>query len=88
MCDWQAAKNVRRGVQIEVVRRNLLHSLAAVVIGNVLYFVLLCPVLPPAGRHGIARIDLGLLIDFWICLVVYGVIALALRARKARAGMR
>ncbi len=70
-----------------IVRRNLLHSLAAVVVGNVVYFLVLWPLLPPAARHGIGRLDLGLAVDFWVCLAVYGVIALILR-RKARTRSR
>ncbi len=46
-------------------------SLAAVLLGNVIYFVLLTPVLPPVARHGYNRIDLGLVIDFIICSALY-----------------
>jgi hypothetical protein len=60
--------------------------LVAVVAGNAIYFLLIMPLLPPAGRHRIARIDLGLVIDFWVCLVVFGVIELVARKRRARAG--
>ena len=56
--------------------RSLLHSLAAVLIGNLLYFFVVLPHVPPAGRHVAFRLDLGLLIDFWICLVCWGLIAL------------
>ena len=64
---------------------NFLKSLVAVVVGNVVYFLLLAPWLPPAGRHGIYRIDLGLVIDFWVCLVVYGLIELFLHRKRAGA---
>ncbi len=70
------------------VKRNLLQSFIAVVVGNAVYFLLLMPALPPAGRHGIDRIDLGLLIDFWVCVVVYGLISLVTHRRKARATRR
>ncbi|HWR16124.1 MAG TPA: hypothetical protein VN577_14955 [Terriglobales bacterium] len=46
-------------------------SLAAVLLGNLIYFALLMPILPPVARHGIYRIDLGLLIDFAICAALY-----------------
>ena len=57
--------------------RNFVISLAAVVLGNAIYFLLM-PYLPPAARHRSMTLwpDLGLLIDFWICLVVFGMIRL------------
>jgi hypothetical protein len=61
------------------VLANLLKSLAAVVAGNAIYFLVIMPLLPPAGRHEIARIDLGLAIDLWVCLAVFGLIELLLR---------
>lgn len=61
------------------VSRNLLHSLAAVLVGNLLYFFVVMPHVPPAGRHVAFRLDLGLLLDFWICLVCWGLIALLAR---------
>lgn len=62
----------------------LLKQLAAVVAGNVIYFFLLMPHLPPAGRHAPGRFDLGLLVDFWVCVVIYGFIELASRRLKSR----
>ncbi len=59
---------------------NLLQALLAIVLGNVLYFLLL-PSLPPAARHHPFHVDLGSLVDFWFCLVVYGVIRTARRWR-------
>lgn len=54
--------------------RQFWHSLAAVLLGNALYFG--CErFLPAAGRHVPYRIDWGLAIDFWICLVFYGLLA-------------
>lgn len=52
---------------------NFLQSLIAVVAGNIVYFLLM-PHLPPAARHDPTRLDLGVLIDFWFCLVFLGVI--------------
>ena len=57
---------------------NLLQALVAIVLGNVVYFVLL-PSLPPAARHRPFQPDLGLLLDFWFCLVAYGLIRTARR---------
>ncbi|MBZ5630840.1 MAG: hypothetical protein LAO06_18445 [Acidobacteriia bacterium] len=59
-------------------------ALIAVVVGNAIYFLLLMPLLPPAGRHAIARLDFGLLIDFWVCLLAYGVIELIVKVRRSR----
>lgn len=54
---------------------NFQRSLAAVLLGNLIYFALLMPILPPIARHGISlqtpRIDLGLIIDFAICAGLY-----------------
>jgi hypothetical protein len=59
---------------------NLLQALLAIVLGNVVYFLLL-PSLPPAARHHPFHVDLGSLVDFWFCLVVYGLIRTARRWR-------
>ncbi len=60
-----------------------LKSLIAVVLGNGLYFSL-SPHLPPAARHRPTVLDWGVVIDFWFCLFVYGLLDLAefLRNRK------
>jgi hypothetical protein len=63
-----------------LVTFNLLQALLAIVLGNVLYFLLL-PSLPPAARHHPLHADLGLLVDFWFCAVVYGLIRTAMRWR-------
>jgi len=55
---------------------NLLQAFLAVVLGNVLYFVL-APSLPAAARHHALHLDLGMLVDFWFCLVAYGLIRTA-----------
>lgn len=48
-----------------------LRALVAVLAGNALYFVVLTPVLPPGLRHRPFAYDLGLAIDFVICLALY-----------------
>ena len=50
--------------------------LVAILMGNGLYFALY-PHLPPAARHRPFRLDLGTLVDFWFCLLVYGILELA-----------
>lgn len=62
------------------VRSNFLQALLAVLLGNILYF-LLVPSLPPIARHRPMRIDLGMAVDFWFCLVAYGLIRTARRWR-------
>ena len=54
-------------------------------LGNIIYFLIM-QYLPPAAQHRSYRVlpDLGLLIDFWICLVVYGVIAFVVRSHVGR----
>jgi hypothetical protein len=32
--------------------------------------------LPPAAQHHPFKLDLGTLVDFWLCLVVYGLLEL------------
>jgi hypothetical protein len=64
------------------VLRNWLKALLAVLLGNLVYFRLLMPHLPLAGRHRPNRLDWGLAVDFWVCLCVYGLIDLF--ARKLR----
>jgi hypothetical protein len=39
------------------------------------------PHLAPAARHEPYRLDWGLLIDAWICLVLYGLIELMFRRK-------
>ena len=48
---------------------NFIHALVAVLAGNAAYF-LLARYLPPRARHVPFQIDLGLVVDFWLCLVV------------------
>lgn len=67
-------------VSKSVMLVNLLQALVAIVLGNVAYF-LLVPSLPAVARHHPLHVDLGMLIDFWFCLVVYGLIRTARRWR-------
>ena len=55
------------------VRLNFLQALLAIIVGNVVYFALL-PSLPLVARHRPFRMDLGMVLDFWMCLVIYGLI--------------
>jgi hypothetical protein len=53
--------------------RNFVHALIAVLAGNAIYFLLM-PHLPPAAQHAPFKTDLGLVVDFWFCLVVFGIV--------------
>jgi hypothetical protein len=59
---------------------NLLQALLAIILGNVVYFMLI-PSLPAAARHRPFRLDLGMILDFWFCLVAYGLIRTARKWR-------
>ena len=59
--------------------RRLLKQLVAIIIGNAIYFLLLMPHVPAKAQHQPDKLDFGLLVDFWICVVVYGVIELIAR---------
>jgi hypothetical protein len=59
---------------------NFLQALLAIVLGNVVYF-LLAPSFPPAAHHHRFQPDLGLVVDFWFCLVAYGLIRTARKWR-------
>ena len=59
---------------------NFLQALVAIILGNVVYFLLL-PSLPEVARHHPRHLDLGMIIDFWFCVVAYGLIRTARRWR-------
>ena len=59
---------------------NLLQAFVAIVLGNVVYFALL-RWLPPVAQHHPFHIDLGMAVDFWFCLVAYGLIRTVRRWR-------
>jgi hypothetical protein len=55
---------------------NFLQALLAIILGNLVYFALV-PSLPPVARHHPFQLDLGALLDFFFCVVAYGVIRTA-----------
>ena len=59
-----------------ILSANLLQSLLAVLLGNAAYYVLM-PSLPLAARHRLFHVDLGLAVDFWFCVVAFGLIRTA-----------
>ena len=58
------------------VTANFVQSLLAVLLGNAAYYILM-PSLPPAARHHLFQVDLGLVVDFWFCVVAFGLIRTA-----------
>jgi cytosine/uracil/thiamine/allantoin permease len=56
-------------------------ALAAVIAGNAIYFAIQ-RFLPPGGRHEPFRIDLGLIVDSWICLILFNVLLLVFRSKQ------
>lgn len=60
------------------VIENFVQALVATVLGNIVYF-LLEPSLPALARHRPLHVDFGMAVDFWFCLVVYGIIRTARR---------
>ena len=61
--------------------------LVTILLGNALYFAL-SPHLPPAAQHHSWTVDLGTVVDFWICLVVYGLLELGALFRRGDARHR
>jgi hypothetical protein len=59
---------------------NFLQALAAILLGNLVYFALM-PSLPAAARHHRFQLDWGTVVDFWFCLVAYGLIRTARKWR-------
>lgn len=52
---------------------NFIHALIAVLAGNAIYFGIM-QYLPIPAQHRTLKFDLGLVVDFWICLVILGLI--------------
>ncbi len=57
--------------------RRWLEYLVAILLGNAIYYFSLVPHLPHLLQHQGFRIDLGMLVDFCVCVGVYGLIVLA-----------
>lgn len=59
---------------------NFVQALAAILLGNLAYFLLM-PSLPDAAQHHRFHTDLGTMVDFFFCVVAYGLIRTARRWR-------
>jgi hypothetical protein len=62
-----------------VTPRRWLEYLIAILIGNLIYYFSLVPHLPNALRHQGFQMDLGVVVDFVVCVAVYGLIRLGAR---------
>ena len=62
----------------------LLKQFLAVLAGALLYYFVLMPHLPVAAQHQPFRLDWGLLVLTWICLVLYGAIEFVSRAIRRK----
>lgn len=56
--------------------RRWLEYLVAILLGNLIYYFSLVPHLPEALRHEGFQLDWGMLLDFIVCVAVYGLIRL------------
>ncbi|MGH9684043.1 MAG: hypothetical protein ACRD4S_10600 [Candidatus Acidiferrales bacterium] len=57
-----------------VTLRRWIEYLAAILIGNAIYYFSLVPHLPTLLKHQGFQIDLGVAVDFTVCVAVYGLI--------------
>jgi len=80
--ETEAKRRVRLKPVPKPVTTNFIDSLIAVLAGNAVYFLVM-RYLPLAARHAPMRMDLGLVVDFWFCLVVLGIIKTIARYRRA-----
>jgi hypothetical protein len=55
------------------MKHRLWRYLIAIVGGNAIYFAIE-RYLPPRAQHQPFQLDWGLAVDFWICLVCYGIV--------------
>jgi len=56
--------------------------LVAILGGNLLYFGVLYPYLPPSAQHRRNQLDWGIVVDFWICLALYGLFLFPFRRKR------
>jgi hypothetical protein len=63
--------------------RNFLDALMAVLAGNAIYYLLM-PQLPAVMRHRLFKEDVGLLIDFAVCSMIFAAVKYARRDEDER----
>jgi hypothetical protein len=57
------------------MKSNFWRSLLAILAGNLIYYSIE-RYLPRSAQHQIYRVDWGLAVDFWFCLICYGLVKL------------
>jgi len=67
------------GKFLGVTLRRWLEYLAAMLIGNAIYYFSLYPHLPDALKHQGFQTDWGMAVDFAACVAVYGLIRIGAR---------
>ena len=72
-----------RGIAGTSLRR-WIEYLIAISLGNAIYYLSFLPHMPEPLRHREYHIDLGMLLDFLICLGVYGLIRLGIWVTQSR----
>jgi len=63
--------------------RRWLEYVVAVLIGNAIYYFSLVPHLPAVLRHQGFAVDAGMLMDFLVCVGVYGLIRLGIYLQRS-----
>ena len=71
----QAAATGEGATLKRIMKRRFWQSLIAVLAGNAIYYSTK-QYMPPRAQHQVNQIDWGLAVDFWICLVCYGLVRL------------
>jgi hypothetical protein len=62
-----------------ITPRRWLEYLAAILLGNAIYYLSLVPHLPGALHHQGFEMDWGVAVDFLVCACVYGLIRIGSR---------
>lgn len=63
--------------------RRWLEYLVAILLGQLIYYFSFVPHLPDAFHHHGSNIDLGMLVNFLVCLGVYGLIRLGAYVQRS-----
>jgi hypothetical protein len=74
-CGIRTQGEAGRPAPKRLLKRSFWQSLIAVLAGNAIYFSVE-RFLPARAQHQLFQIDFGLAVDFWICLVCYGLVRL------------
>ena len=67
-----------RKTSMKPVAVKWLKYLIAILLGQGFYFVVLYSHLPRSAQHDPDKLDLGVLVDFWLCLFFLGLLELGI----------